>query len=195
MGAHPVMGFLAVLAASASAIAPAHGQVSSCSSGMLPIPDGRLQRSVDELKVKNPDLTFQAEDPCGQAKATTRALRRTLHRDYLKRAAGYEFVKVLRGDWYFTIERFRIPNPADRRGLVAALRRCGPHCKLAIEENTCLRHFVAGDDAVFMVSAAAACRGSAEKFLQVKDYFLSLDGAASPSNSGAADAAAPESRP
>ena len=162
-----------------SASPPAQGQVAQCLQSvpkLSPFQDGWLQRSVDELKAKHPALTFQREEPCGHAKATVNALARTLRRNYLKSITGYELVKLVSGDYYFTVERFRLRGPKDLDLLKKALKSCHL-CKLEIEENTCLDHFFSADSAVFMISSAAGCKDNAEKFRLIQQSFLSSEGA------------------
>jgi ATP/maltotriose-dependent transcriptional regulator MalT len=158
----------------ALSLTPAWAQVETCTQKMPAIRDGRLQAAVDALRAKFPDLVFQAkdaEDPCRRAKVTTSALAATLRRNYLTPLAGFEYVKVIDGEGYFTIERFQMPNDAARKRLVEALEKC-QHCKLEIPENTCMAHFVADDSVVLMISAAAVCKASREKFQLIEQAFL-----------------------
>lgn len=175
MRARPFTSVIAALAliAAAPAPAPSQGEVAQCTRGMLPIPDNKLRRSIDELKRMAPELSFRTEEPCGQERATARALTRTLHKDHLKRVVGYELVKILHARGYFTVERFRMAKPNDVRALEVALDQCEPRCKLKIEENTCLRHFVVGEDVVFMVSSAIGCNESIEKLRLIEGLFSS----------------------
>jgi hypothetical protein len=91
--------------------------------------------------------------------------------DICDATAGFEYVKVVDGEAYFTIERFRLPKAVARKRSVAALEKC-QHCKLEIPENTCMAHFVADDSVVLMISAAAACKTSLEKFQLIERAFL-----------------------
>jgi hypothetical protein len=149
----------------------ASAQVETCAQKMVAIQDGRLQAAVDTLRAKFPDLVFQADDACRRAKVTTSALTATLRRNYVSPPAGFEYVKVVDGEGYFTIERFRLPKAVARKRLVGALEKC-QHCKLEIPENTCMAHFVADDSVVLMISAAAACKTSLEKFQLIERAFL-----------------------
>jgi hypothetical protein len=158
----------------ALSLTPAWAQVETCTQKMPAIRDGRMQAAVDALRAKFPDLVFQAkdaEDPCRRAKMTTSALAATLRRNYLTPLAGFEYVKVIDGEGYFTIERFQMPNDVARKRLVEALEKC-QHCKLEIPENTCMAHFVADDSVVLMISAAAVCKASREKFQLIEQAFL-----------------------
>jgi hypothetical protein len=158
----------------------ARAQVQTCAQKMPAMRDGRLQAAVDTLRAKFPDLVFQAqdtkdakdtEDACLRAKATTRALAATLRQNYLTPLVGFEFVKVIDGEGYFTVERFRLPKRDARNRLAAALEKC-QHCKLEIPENTCMSHFVTDDSVVFMISAAAVCKTSREKFQLIERAFV-----------------------
>ncbi|MGB8297401.1 MAG: hypothetical protein WCG85_18395 [Polyangia bacterium] len=153
-----------------SSLTTARAQVESCTHNMSAIRDGRLQVAVDTLRAKFPDLVFQADDACQRAKVTSSALAATLRRNYLKPLAGFEYVKVVDGEGYFTLERFRLPKAVARKGLVAALEKCR-HCKLEIPENTCMAHFVADDSVVLMISAAAACKASRDKLQLIERAF------------------------
>jgi hypothetical protein len=163
----PLVGFLML------ALSPtrARAQVETCAQKMVAIRDGRLQVAVDTLRAKFPHLVVQADDPCRRAKVTTSALAATLRRNYLTPLAGFEYVKVIDGEGYFTIERFRLPKEVARKRLVAALEGC-KHCKLEIPENTCVAHFVADDSVVITISAATTCRTSLEKLQLVERAFL-----------------------
>lgn len=174
MIARAIVTVLAALCASEpiQAPAPTAPRVAQCTEGMRPIADGRLERAVESLGARHPDLAFSTESACAQARETARALRRTLRRDHLKGAVGYEFVMVVRGESYFTMERFRMPKASDLRELESALQRCGPHCKLSIEENTCLRYFVSDRDVLLMISSATGCRANTELFEEARAYFL-----------------------
>lgn len=163
-------GFIAVASTAPSACA----QVAACARKMSVIGDGRLQTAIDRLRAQFPHLNFRAERACDQAKLTVNALASSLRRDYLKSLAGFEYVTVVDGDGYFTIERFRLPKPAARHRFVAALDEC-PNCKLQIPENTCLAHFADDDSVVLMISAAAACKASREKFEVVERAFRSAE--------------------
>jgi hypothetical protein len=157
-------GFMVLSPASAGA------QVETCAQKMQPIRDGRLQAAVDALRAKFPHLVVQADDACLRAKVTTRALAATLRRNFLRALAGFEYVKVVDGEGYFTLERFRLPKDVDRKRLASALEKC-QHCKLEIPENTCTAHFATDDSIVLMVSAASACRASMEKLQLVEQAY------------------------
>jgi hypothetical protein len=163
-------GFLLLLP-----LSPAQGQVLQCKKNdTVAFSDGRLQSAIEALKLKFPGLDFQTDEPCKHAKTTTTALARTLRHDYLKNITGFEYVKILNGDWYFTVERFKVRKANDQAKLETALKKC-QHCKLAIEENTCLAHFVSGDNVVFMISSATGCKDNSEKFQQIQQSFPSLE--------------------
>ncbi len=156
------------------ASAQVRAQVSQCTQKMSPIPGEALQRSIDLLKAKFPALTFPTEEPCGHAKATVQALTRTLRRNYLKSLVGYDLVKIVSGESYFTVERFKVGNPKDLRGLASALKGCN-FCGLEIEASTCLDHFVTADSVVLMTSSAVGCSDNVEKFKLIRKSLLSLE--------------------
>ena len=146
-------------------------QVQHCADGMRPIADGRLQRAIDQLKTTNPTLEFQPDEhPCQHAKDTILAVSTTLGRNYLTRLSGYEFVKVINGEWYFTIERFNSRVPADLTKLDAALKRRTPR-KLAIEANTSYDVFVVGESLVLMTSSGVGYDANSKLFHQIQQTF------------------------
>jgi hypothetical protein len=143
---------------------PAQGQTTSCTEGMSPIPDGRLQHAMSLLKAMYPDVAFQGdEEPCRHARETINALRRTLRRNYLTHVIGYEVSKVIDGDEYFTVERFRSSSSRQMRSLDRALQNSGSK-KLKGEANTNYEHFVIGDTVVLMICSARGCQESVKKF-------------------------------
>lgn len=159
-------GLLLLVACPAGALA----QVAPCTQKMSAIADGRLQAAVDVLRAKFPSLELQSDDACARMKSTTRALTATLGRNLLRSVAGFEYVKVVVGEAYFTLERFKLRKADPRKRLDAALKKCG-QCKLKIPENTCHAHFVAGDDVVFMIAGATGCKDSMDKLPLVEQAF------------------------
>lgn len=154
--------------------ASARAQVLRCAKTGSPVPDGRLQAAIDELKQTHPELAFpQDDDPCGHEKATARAIARTFGRSYMRSVAGYELVKVVNAESYFTVERFRIGNASDLCQLEGALEKCRPFCSFAVEEATCVGAFRDRDDLVLMVSSANGCRRNWELFQQVRAQLVS----------------------
>jgi hypothetical protein len=152
---------------------PAQAQVLRCTEKMQQIADDWLERSVEALKTQDPQIAFPHDDqPCRHARETSAALVRTVARNYLTGLSGYEFVKVLKGDSYFTIERFTSRMPADLRKLEAALNRNHPR-KLRIEANTTYDVFMAGDTLVLMISSAVGADENAKLFRHVQQVFSS----------------------
>jgi hypothetical protein len=150
---------------------PALGQVLRCTEMMQPIADDLLKRAVDELKVKSPGIRFQADDqPCVHARATVAALRKTLDRNYLSTVLAYEYVRIVNGDGYFTIERFKSDNPKDLAGLETALNR-NQSRRLKIEANTSYEFFMDHGGIVLMISSAAGKEQNAALFRQVRSFF------------------------
>jgi hypothetical protein len=146
-------------------------QVQHCAEKMRPINDGRLQRAIDELKTKNPGLEFQSdENPCLHCRETLSALSRTLGRNYLTGISGYEFVKIINGEGYFTIERFESSARSDLTKLETALKRRTPH-KLAIEANTSYEVFVGGESLVLMTSSGVGYDANSKLFHQIQQTF------------------------
>ncbi len=158
---------LAVVMASA----PLGAQVMSCTDGMPPIEDGRLQRSVLELKARNPGIELKHDErPCVHARATISALTRTVSRNFLTRLSGYELAAIVNGEGYFTIERFKSRRSADLAGLDAALSGRASR-KLVIEANTVYDLFMAGDTLVLMISSSRGYEANAMLFRQVREMF------------------------
>jgi hypothetical protein len=146
-------------------------QVQDCAERMGPIADGRLQHAIDKLKTANPGLEFQPDEhPCLQVRETILALSRTVGRNYLTRLSGYEFVKIVNGEGYFTIERFKSRAPGDLAALEAALKRRTPH-KLAIEANTSYGAFVGGESLVLMTSSGVGSDANSKLFRQIQQTF------------------------
>jgi hypothetical protein len=166
-------GFLVLVAWSAGAVA----QVQPCTKRMSAIGDGRLQAAVDALRAKFPALELQADDACARMKSTTGALTATLGRNLLRTVTGFEYVKVVLGEAYFTLERFKLPKAGPRKRLDAALRKCG-HCKLKIPENTCHAHFLADDSVVLMIAGASGCKDSMGKLPLIEQAFTQASTAA-----------------
>jgi len=146
-------------------------QVQYCTEKMRPIADGRLQHAIDNLKTKNPGIEFQPDEhPCLHASETISALSRTLGRNYLTGLSGYEFVKIINGEGYFTIERFKSRARSDLTKLEAALERRTPH-KLAIEANTSYEVFVGGESLVLMTSSGVGYDANSKLFHQLQPTF------------------------
>jgi FtsZ-binding cell division protein ZapB len=146
-------------------------QVQHCIDRMRPLTDGLLQHAIDELKTKNPGLEFQPDEhPCPHARETISALSRTLGRNYLPSLSGHEFVKIINGEGYFTIERFKSRARIDLTKLEAALNRRTPH-KLAVEANTSYEVFVGGETLVLMTSSGVAYDANSNLFHQIQRAF------------------------
>ena len=158
---------------------PSAGQVLRCTEKMQPFADDALQRAVDELKARNPGLSFQADDqPCVHARATVAALRKTLDRNYLSSVGAYEYVKIVNGNSYFTIERFSSGNPTDLAGLETALSKA-PSRSLMVEANSVYDYFMDRGGIVLMISSAAGSDKNAELFRGVRRFFAPPTGSAS----------------
>lgn len=152
-------------------LAPLEAQVQACAERMRPITDGRLQRTIDELKTKNSGLEFQPDEhPCQHGRETISALSRTLGRNYLTRLSGYEFVKIINGEGYFTVERFKSLARIDLTKLETALKRRTPR-KLAIEANTSYDVFVGGESLVLMISSGVGYDANSKLFHQIQQTF------------------------
>jgi hypothetical protein len=153
---------------------PAQSQVLRCADEMASIQDDWLQRTAVELKLEYPNIAFQGDDrPCLHGKETVKALTKTFGRNYLKSILGYEFVKVINGEEYFTVERFKSRAPKELQALATALRN-NPSHKLKIEANTSYEYFVAGDSIVLMISSASGHKDHSEMFGKVRQSFSSL---------------------
>jgi hypothetical protein len=151
--------------------APLEPQVQHCAETIRPITDGRLQRAIDDLKSKNPGLEFQPDEhPCLHARETISALSRTLGRNYLTGLSGYELVKVINGEGYFTVERFKSGARNDLTKLETALTRRTPH-KLATEANTSYDVFVGGESLVLMTSSGVGEDANSKLFHQIHQTF------------------------
>ncbi len=152
---------------------PAKSQVLQCTDGIPPIRDGWLQHSVEKLKLENPDIIFQGRDkPCEQARYTVKALNRTLGRNYLKSIAGYEFVKIINGEGYFTVERFKSKCPRDLQALATALKNNRSRT-LKIESGTAYKYFLVGDSIVIMISSFAEWDVNSKMFGEMQQTFSS----------------------
>lgn len=152
---------------------PAQSQVMRCTESMSPIPDQSMQRSVDKLKESRPDIRFQSDDqPCRHARETMTALRKTLDRNYLSETTGYEFVKALNGEGYFTVERFMSRNPRDLQRLETALGSRAVR-KLRIEANTNYDFFMVPGGIVLMISSAVGHDDNIKLFRQLQPLFSS----------------------
>jgi hypothetical protein len=150
--------------------AGAQAQVAACTKRMAAIGDGKLQAAADALRTKFPTLELQSDDACARMKSTTRALTATLGRNLPRSVTGFEYVRVIEGEAYFTLERFRLGKADQRKRLDAALQKCG-HCKLKIPENTCHAHFVAGDSVVLLIAGATGCKTSMDKLPLIEQAF------------------------
>ena len=156
---------------------PAHAQVQvlKCTDEMPPISDDWLQRAVVKLNLAHHDISFQADDnPCHQATDTIKALNRTLGRNHLKDTSGYEFVKVINGEEYFTVERFKSKNQEDLQALATGLKENSSH-KLKIESNTTYEYFLVSDTIVIMISSATGREANSKMFWEVRQAFASLE--------------------
>ena len=152
---------------------PAKSQVLQCTVGMPPIQDDWLQHSVEKLKLEHPDISFQdCDKPCEQASYTVKALNRTLGRNYLKSIAGYEFVKIINGEGYFTVERFKGKRPRDLQALATALKNNRSRT-LKIESGTAYKYFLTGDSIVIMISSFAEWDANSKMFWEVQQTFSS----------------------
>jgi hypothetical protein len=157
-----------------SAPALAQSQILQCINQMPPISDDWLQRSVEKLKLAYPGISFQSDDnPCQQARDTIKALTKTLGRNYLKNISGYEYVKIINGDEYFTLERFRSKNQKELQALATGLNKNWSH-KLKIESNTSYEFFLASDSIVIMISSATGRKANSKLFRDVRKTFTSL---------------------
>jgi hypothetical protein len=153
---------------------PAKSQVLQCTDGMPPIRDGWLQHSVEKLKLEHPDIRFQDDDkPCLHARHTVKALNRTLGRNHLKSIAGYEFVVIVNGEEYFTVERFKSKRPRDLQTLATALKNNRSRI-LTVESFTGYEYFLAGDSIVIMISSATGHIANSKMFWEVQQTFSSL---------------------
>ena len=170
---YPPMLVPAVICALLAGALPARleAQVQHCGEKMRPITDGRLQHAIDELRTKNPGLAFQPDErPCLHARETISALSRTLGRNYLSSVSGYEFVKIVNGEGYFTIERFKSRARSELTKLEAALKRRTPH-KLAIEANTSYEVFVGDESLILMTSSGLGYEANSKIFHQIQQAF------------------------
>ena len=153
--------------------APAKSQVQQCTDGMPPIRDGWLQHSVEKLKLEHPHISFQGRDiPCDQARYTVRALYRTLDRNHLKSIAGYEFVKIINGEGYFTVEHFKSKRPKDLQSLATALKN-NRFPTLIIEPSTAYEYFLADDSFVIMISSWGNWNANSKMFWEMQQTFPS----------------------
>ena len=153
---------------------PAQSQVLQCAERMSSIPDGWLQRSIVELKLEYPNIGFQADDQaCQHATDTIKALTKTLGRNYLKGISGYEFAKIINGQEYFTVERFKSRTPKDLQALETALKDNRSH-KLKIEANTSYEYFRAGDSIVIMISSATGREDNSKMFRKIQNILSTL---------------------
>jgi hypothetical protein len=162
------VSFLAIVSA------PVKSQVLQCTDGMPPIRDGWLQHSVEKLKLEHPHIGFRGDDkPCLHARHTVKSLNRTLGRNHLKSIAGYEFVVIVNGEGYFTVERFKSKHPRDLQALATALKN-NPSRILKVEAFTSYEYFMAGDNIVIMISSATAHDINSKMFWEVQQTFSSL---------------------
>lgn len=150
----------------------AQSQVLRCIEKMAPIKDDLLQRAMLDLKLKHASIGFQIDDDaCSHLKDTRTALKQTLPRDYLKNISGYEYVKIINGESYFTVERFKLRNPKEMLDLADALKKCQP-CKLKIKANTSLEHFSVDGSMLISISSAIGRETNSTLFQQAGQYFL-----------------------
>jgi hypothetical protein len=153
---------------------PAEGQVSKCTDRVRVIQDSSLQRALEQLQEKYPNISFQEDDqPCRQAQDTVRALTRTFGNNHLRRFDGYEFAKVINGEEYFTVERFQIADANRRSALATALKNHWSR-KLKIEANTSYEYFASGDSVVIMISSATGREENSRLFQKVQEFMSSL---------------------
>ena len=175
----PTRARLAVLLLAVAALpVPLRGQVMRCTEGMKAIADESMQLVVDSLRAARPALDFQRDDqPCVHAKETARAVSRTVGRNYLGTLAGYEFVKAVDGEGYFTIERFVGRRPRDLQRLATALaaRRAR---RLAIEANVSYDVVRTRDGLVLMITSAAGRDDHLALFRRVQPLFAAPPGGA-----------------
>jgi len=151
--------------------APADAQVMRCTENMPPIADERLQAALDLLKTTYPSIEFPVDErPCTHAAAVVATLHATLSQNYLKNAVGYEFAKIVNGDTYFTVERFRIDSPKRLRGVTRTMN-ADQSRKLRTKANTVYDYFVADNTIVIMISDASGRARNAELFRQVRQSF------------------------
>lgn len=168
-----ILGFVGLLFL---AIVPtsAWSEVLRCVGEMSAIKDEWLHEAVTELKREYPHIAFQHDDqPCQHAKETVSALTRTFGRNHLKSLTGYEFVKVIDGEEYFTVERFESRKAEDLQALSTALQD-HPSRKLKIEANTSYEYFLAGHSIVLMISSATGRNKNSGMFCMVRRKFSAL---------------------
>ncbi len=161
----------------AAASVAATGQVLRCTEGMAALPDDRLQRSLDEIRQQHINLEFQADDrPCQHARETLAALAATVAVRRPLVLSGYDFVKILNGDQYFTVERLRSGRPEDLMKLGTALEKNRSR-KLTVKANTSYEYFIDADVLVLMISSASGREANSQIFQQLqKAYATSARG-------------------
>lgn len=145
--------------------------VQSCPDGPRAVGDGRLDRALGEIKRQSPHLQFQLDDaPCLHAKATVKALARTVRKDYLTSLTGYEFLKIVNGDGYLLVERFRSSSPQALDQLRDALLAREPR-SLAGEAATRYDVFVSGGDLILMVSSATGYEANVKLIGEIRRVY------------------------
>ncbi|WP_374327008.1 hypothetical protein [Azonexus sp.] len=159
--------FLAILAAPGEAGA----QVQACTHKLAPITDEHLAQAVASLLRQHPELVVQTDDaPCRHARETARAIFRTVGRDHLKHLTGHEVVKLINGESYFTVERFRSAAPGELQKLAGALDDVRGR-KLRSEANTVYAYFLSDDSLILMISSAAGREANAALFAEIQRGF------------------------
>lgn len=149
----------------------AWAQIQTCTQKLAPIADERLGQAVATLLRQHPELVVQADEvPCRHAKETARAISRTVGRDHLRRLTGYELVKLINGESYFTVERFRISSPDELQKLASALDGVRGR-KLRSEANTVYAYFLVDDSLIMMISSAAGGEANAALFAEIRQGF------------------------
>jgi hypothetical protein len=153
------------------AAAVAQAQVLACTDhGLTASRDGRLQRIARQLLDADPSLAFQADPaPCVHARASARALAATVGIDPWRSLGGFEYLRVVRGRNWFTVERLVIPDARRRQALAARLAQHRPP-KLAIKANTVYQARVVGNSLMLMVSPAAGREANALLFERLQGW-------------------------
>jgi hypothetical protein len=149
----------------------AGAQVQPCTQKLAPIADDRLAQAVASLLRQHPELQVQTDAaPCQHARETARAIFRTVGRDHLKRLSGYELVKLINGESYFTVERFRTSSPDELQKLASDLESVRGK-KLRREANTVYAYFLVDDSLILMISSAAGGEANAALFAEIRQGF------------------------
>lgn len=146
-------------------------QVQSCPDGPDAIRDRRLDRAIGTLTRRVPQLRFQPDDePCLHLKTSIRVLARTVRKDYLTGLSGYEFVKIVHGEGYLQVERFRSSAPRDLEQLRDALLARAPR-SLVTEASTRYSVFVSSGDLILMVSSATGYEANAKLMDEIRRVY------------------------